>query len=267
MFGSRRIRELETQLSELQHKLDSCTRENAKLNQDFASASSKAASLEKQVEDLELRRQEDQQKLDSSAQDNEKLTQELETERGKVSELETELHKFDDAKHLMEEAQDSKDEYDCLKGLYLNKRQEFEDGMEAKERAFAEETAQKRASLDEEIRSCRQANQKYVTSSVKAFAESYNYYLNQIKLLMDTLSAVATQTGEKLFAGDNGDLKARIGHQIQERLTSGADSLKSDGDLLLFGSAKEEKEAPEEPAAEGPAEAAAEEPAAEEPAE
>ncbi len=256
MFGSRRIRELETQLSELQHKLDSCTRENDKLNRDFASASGKASLLEKQVQDLELRRQEDQQKLDSSAQDNEKLTQALEAERGKVSELETELRKFDDAKHLMEEAQDSKDEYDCLKGLYVTKRQEFEDGMEAKEQAFAEETAQKRARLDEEIRGARQANQEYVTSSVKAFAESYSYYLNQIKLLMDTLSAVATQTGEKLFSGDNGDLKARIGHQIQERLTSGADSLKSDGDLLLFGSAKEEKEEKEAPAG-----AAAEEPA------
>ena len=244
MFGSRRIRELEAQLSELQHKLDSCNQEKEKLTQDFASARGKASLLEAQLHGLELQRQEDQQKLDSRAEDNEKLTQELEAERGKVSELKTELSKFDDAKRLMEDAQNSKDEYECLKELYVTKRQEFDNSMEEKEKAFAAETAQQRAILDKEIRDNRQANQKYVTSSVKAFAESYNYYLNQIKLLMDTLSAVATQTGENLFSGENGDLKARIGHQIQERLTSGTALLKGEGDVLLFGSAKEEAEEP-----------------------
>ena len=231
MFGGRRIRELEAQLSALQRKLDSCTKENEKLTQDFASAHGKASMLEAQLQDLERQRQE-----------NEKLTQALETERGKVSELETELSKFDDAKRLMKEAQDSKDEFEALKGLYMNKRQEFEDGMEEKEKAFAEETAQQRASLDKEIRDSRQANQEYVTSSVKTFAESYNYYLNQIKLLMDTLSDVAAQTSGNLFSGENGDLKARIGHQIRERLTSGTDALKGEGNVLLFASAKEDAE-------------------------
>ena len=242
MFGSRRIRELEAQLSELQHKLDSCNKENEKLTQDFTNARGKASLLEAQLHGLELQRQEDQRKLDSRAEDNEKLTQELEAERGKVSDLQTELSKFDDAKRLMEEAQISKDEFECLKGLYVTKRQEFEEGMEAKEKAFEEETAQKRAGLDKEIHDSRQANQKYVTSSVKTFAESYIYYLNQIKLLMDTLSDVATQTGENLFSGENSDLKARIGHQIQQRLTTSTALLKGEGDVLLFSSGKEEAE-------------------------
>ena len=211
MFGSGKIKELESQLALLQSKLDTSTQENGR------------------------------------------LTQELESARGRISELEAQLNDFDLAR-LKEEARASRAEYEGLKELYTRKNQEFDDNVEEEEQNFAREAALQRFNLENEIRDNRQANQDYVTSTVKSFGESYNYYLNQIKLLMDTLSAVATQTGEKLFSGDNGDLKARIGHQIQERLTSGADSLKSDGDLLLFGSAKEEKEAPAEAAAEEPAE-------------
>ncbi len=67
---------------------------------------------------------------------------------------------------------------------------------------------------------------------------------------MDTLSGVATQTGEDLFSGENDDLKTRIGHQIRQQLATDADAMKNDGDLLLFSGVKEEEEANEEAAPE-----------------
>ena len=199
MFGSGKIKELESQLAQLQSKLDTFTQENGR------------------------------------------LTQELESARGRVSELEAQLNDFDLAA-LKEEARASKAEYEGLKELYARKNKDFDESVEEEEQKFAREAALQRFNLDNEIRDNRQANQDYVTSTVKTFGESYNYYLNQIKLLMDALGDVASQTGAALFSGENADLKARIGHSMRERLKSGTDSLKSDGgDLLLIGNAEEEE--------------------------
>ena len=48
---------------------------------------------------------------------------------------------------------------------------------------FARDQALQRHNLENEIRDNRQANQEYVANTVKTFGESYNYYLNQIKVV------------------------------------------------------------------------------------
>ncbi len=199
-------------------------------------------ALEAQVSEL-------QGKLDACAQENEKLTQALEAARARIAALEA-LPEDGLLKCLRDEAEVSKAEYEALKELYARKAQELTSAMEEKEQKFAREVARQRAKLEIELRDSRQASQDYVTDSVKTFSDSYNYYLNQVKLLMDTLSGVATQTGEDLFSGENDDLKTRIGHQIRQQLATDADAMKNDGDLLLFSGVKEEEEANEEAAPE-----------------
>jgi len=201
MFGSKKIQELEAQVSELQSKLS----------------------------------QETAQKND--------LAQQLESARQQIAEMESQLHDFD-LEQAKESARASRAEYEGLKDLYTRKNREFDDAREEAEQSFAREEALKRHNLENEIRDNRQANQDYVTSTVKSFGESYNYYLNQIKLLMDALGDVATRTGEALFAGENADLKSRFGSQMRDTLKSGTDGLKGDtGDLILIGSAEVEEKA------------------------
>ena len=92
-----------------------------------------------------------------------------------------------------------------------------------------------------------------MASTVKSFGESYNYYLNQIKLLMDALGNVATRTGEALFSGGNDDLKSRFGSLMRDTLKTETGDLKGDaGDVVLIGSL-DEPEAPEEAAGEAEA--------------
>lgn len=241
------LQELEAQVRELQGKLDACTEENKKLTEEYELAAGINQELEAKVNEL-------QGKLDASVQETEKLTQEngkLAQENGKLAqELEAARERItmfetlpEDAvlKCLRDEALVSKAEYEALKDLYTRKSQELNGILEEKEQKFAKEMANQRAKLEIELRDSRQASQDYVTDSVKTFSDSYNYYLSQVKLLMDTLSDVATQTGEELFTGENDDLKTRIGHQIREQLATDADAMKNDGDLLLFGSVKEEE--------------------------
>ncbi|MBQ8109426.1 MAG: hypothetical protein IJ124_04590 [Clostridia bacterium] len=207
MFGSKRIQELETQLSELQSKLSKETAEKSELAQSLESANRRISELEEQLNDFDL----EQLKADASA---------------------------------------SRAEYEGLKDLYTRKNREFDESREQAEQDFARDAALQRHNLENEIRNNRQANRDYVTSTVKTFGESYNYYLNQIKLLMDALGDVATRTGEALFNGENDDLKSRIGSQMRDALKSGTDGLRSDGgDVILIGSTDEAVEA-EEPAQE-----------------
>ena len=78
---------------------------------------------------------------------------------------------------------------------------------------------------------------------MKTFAGSYQYYLDQVRGLMDALSQAARETGESLFAGETGNIKERFGAKILEHLQDNADTLKQGtGDLLLIGA----EEAPEE---------------------
>ena len=218
----------------------------------------------KKIQELEAKVQELQEKLTREATEKADLTQQLESANRRIAEVEAELNDFDLAR-LKEEAKASRAEYEGLKDLYVRKNQEFDDFKEVEEETFARDQAMQRHNLENEIRDNRQANQDYVTSTVKTFGESYNYYLNQIKLLMDALGDVATRTGEALFSGENADLKARFGSQMRNVLKSGVDSLKDSAgdDVVLIGSLDEPEPEPEEPPVEEPAEEPIEEPAEE----
>ena len=217
MFGSGKKQELENQVKNLKERLDREQQEKAELQQQLKAAQEKAAGLEQ-----------------------------------KMAELEESMRDVD-YEQLKEQARTTVAEYEGLKQLYTGKVQAFESAKEEEEQQFARESARKRYDLDNEIRDNRQANQDYVAQTVQTFSESYNYYLDQIRVLMDALKDVAASTGSTLFAQPNGDLKASFGRQMVEKLKSGADALRSDtGDRMLIGSAEE----PVEEAAEAVAEEA-----------
>ena len=176
---------------------------------------------------------------------------ELESARAKAMELEQRWENSD-FEQLKRDARAREAEFEGLKELYHRKNEEFDSQKEEREQAFAREAAAERFSLEEEIQDNRQANMEYVTRTVKTFGESYNYYLNQIRALMDALGAVATRTGEALFSGDNEDLKTKFGLQMVEELKNTTGEMSSgNGDLMLIGSAEAMEMAEDEVALEG----------------
>ena len=213
----------------------------------------------KKIQELEARVRELTESLGKQQSENASLTQQLETARSRISEMEAQLNDFDLAQ-AVEEAKASRAEFEGLKELYTRKNREFDDFKEEEEQRFARDQALQRHNLENEIRDNRQANQDYVTSTVKTFGESYNYYLNQIKVLMDALGSVATRTGEALFSGGNADLRASFGHQMRDLLKSGVDAYGDDGVVVeaedvpeAVGEAREVAEYPAAPEAAEPA--------------
>ena len=191
----------------------------------------------KRIQELEDQVQQLQEKLTREQSEKNDFSQQLAAATGRVAELEAQLKDFD-LDRLREEAKAAQAEYEGLKELYAKKIKEFDDSKEQKEESFAREQANARHNLENEIRDNRQANQEYVANTVKTFGESYNYYLDQIKVLMDGLSQVASTTGAALFSGENTDLKARFGSEMRNVLKPGVDSLKdaAGDDVVLIGS-------------------------------
>ena len=80
---------------------------------------------------------------------------------------------------------------------------------------------------------------------VKSFGESYMYYLNQIKVLMDALGDIAIHTGAALFTEeyDGRNLMTTIGQEMVGKLKSEADMLRGDENengVVLIGNVAEE---------------------------
>ena len=210
----------------------------------------------KKIQELEDKVRELTESLSRQQSENASLTQQLDTASSRIREMEAQLKDFD-LERAREEAKASRAEFEGLKDLYTRKNREFDEYKEEEEQRFARDQALQRHNLENEIRDNRQANQDYVTSTVKTFGESYNYYLGQIKVLLDALGNVATRTGETLFAGGNADLRASFGHQMRDLLKSGVDAFNDEEEELVV----EAEDVPEvaEEAAE-PAPEAAEEP-------
>lgn len=195
----------------------------------------------KRIQELESQLQSLQEKLNQETSENTSLRDQLESANRRVADLENQLNDFDLEK-LKAEAKSTQAEYEGLRDLYKQKKQEFDDSKEEEEKSFARDQALKRHNLENEIRDNRNANQEYVTQTVKTFSESYNYYLNQIKLLMDALGAAATRTGEALFSAENANLKERFGAQLRDTLKTGMGQLGTGtGDLIFIGAEEEEK--------------------------
>ena len=219
----------------------------------------------KKIQELEDKVRELTESLSRQQSENATLTQQLDTANSRVREMEAKLNDFD-LERAKEEAKASRAEFEGLKDLYTRKNREFDEYKEDEEQRFARDQALQRHNLENEIRDNRQANQDYVTSTVKTFGESYNYYLGQIKALLDALGNVATRTGETLFAGGNADLRASFGHQMRDLLKSGVDAFNDEEEELVV-EAEDVPEVVEEAAEAAPEAAEAAEAAAEEPME
>ena len=205
--------------------------------------SNRIQGLESQIRNLKSQ-------LESEKKEAERLTGELNTAKRKIAELEQKLVNTD-YEALKAEQASSKAEYEGLRDLYSKKVKEFDDSREEEERAFARKAALDRFNLENEIQENRQANQDFVAQTVRTFSDTYNYYLNQIKVLMDALSSVAAQTGEALFEAPTDDLKTNFGLRMAEQLRSETDELQGDsGDLILIGSVDEGEKAEETEAGE-----------------
>ena len=210
-------------------------------------ASQKIQMLESRIRELDDRLGQVTREKEQAISEITGLKQQLTDFREKVSELEAQLADRD-LEQLKEEVRTKRAEYEGLKELYYRKIQEFEQSKEAKEQEFAKEEAISRYNLENEIRDNRQANQEYVAGTVKNFSDSFNYYLNQIKLLMDALGDVASQTGETLFLSGSEDLKAKIGQEMADKLRNETDDLRDGDGLVLIASSGEEnaEETPEQ---------------------
>ena len=235
MFGSGKLKELETQLTAFKGKLEAAVKEKTDLAEQLQKTKEKVQSLEKQLAESEAAAKE------------------------KIEELSRQLEESEGAA-LQEQARKTIVEYEGLKELYTRKNQEIDSIRESTEEGFAREAATKRHDLEEEIATNRADNEALVSETVQTFAGSYQYYLDQVRGLMDALSQAAQETGASLFRGDTANIKERFGAKILEHLQESANTLKQDsGDLLLIGAEEAEAapEAPEEAVEE--AEAAAEE--------
>ena len=222
----------------------------------------------KKIQELEDKVRELTESLSKQQSENASLTQQLDSANSRIRDMEAQLMDFD-LEQAREEAKASRAEFEGLKDLYTRKNREFDEYKEEEEQRFARDQALQRHNLENEIRDNRQANQEYVASTVKTFGESYNYYLNQIKVLMDALGSVATRTGEALFSGEKVDLRSSFGHQMRDLLKSGVDAFNEEEEELVVEAedipevVEEAEEAvskePEEAVSEEPEEAAPEE--------
>ena len=186
----------------------------------------------KKIEELEARVRELTESLSKQQAENAELTQQLDSAKSRIADMEAQLMDFDLAQ-AKEEARASRAEFEGLKDLYSRKNREFDEYKEEEEQRFARDQALQRHNLENEIRDNRQANQEYVANTVKTFGESYNYYLNQIKVLMDALGNVATRTGAALFSGESADLRSSFGNQMRDLLKSGVEAFGEESDDLV----------------------------------
>lgn len=188
----------------------------------------------------ELHIQHLQESLDKMTEEKKKAEKDLENARAKISELETKLTQTD-LEVLKKETRETQAEYEGLKGLYLRKNQDFDSSLQSKEESYAKEEALARHHLKEEIAQQKLDTEKYVSETVKTFNETYNYYLNQIKVLMNALGSVASDTGLKLFSGEELDLKTEFGREMVNALKQETDTLpQGSGDRILIGTSEEE---------------------------
>ena len=207
-----------------------------------------------------FKKKETMAKLVKATQEKEELENQLKNAREKMQALEKELAsakeqigemeavlKDTDLEAMKKTAKQSAAEYEGLKELYAGKIREFDTSRATREEEFARESAVKRHNLEEEIRTGREENQEQVSNTVKVFAGSYLYYMDQIRTMMDALSQAAAETGKTLFSGEAGDIKERFGASVAEHLRNDVGALEQGtGDRLLISAEDEIPEKAEE---------------------
>ena len=197
-------------------------------------------------------------KFENEVKEKAGLAQQLESARSRIQDLEKQLAESENVA-LKKKAEQTVVEFEALKALYAQKNKEIDAVREETEESFAVEAATRRHALKEEIQQHREANQAMVANTVETFTDSYRYYLDQLRGLMDALSSAVSETSGSLFDGKPQNLKERFGAKILEHLQEKAGTLKQDkGDLLLIGGEEPQEASPAEPGAEEAAEEAAE---------
>ena len=272
MFGSKKIAELENQVLTQKHKYEQSETDKLELEK-------KITQLKKEKEDLDaevLSLAKEKSELEQAKRDWEKEKKDLDSEVLTLTKEKAELEKEKsalekekdgleqekaalaeqledrDLEELRHQAKATLAEYEGLKELYARKIQEFDASREGKEAEFARQAAMDRFNLENEISENRRANEEFVSSTVQTFSETFNYYLNQIRLLTDALGKVASETGGNLFSADLEHLRANFGHDMISALKSETVGLQEDsGNRILIGSSEDaSRDASKEDAAE-----------------
>ena len=200
--------------------------------------------------EFEMRMEHLKESMDKLGEEKKGVEKNLEKARARISELEEKLAQTE-VESLRKEARETLAEAQGLKELYLRKNEDFDSNMQAESENYAKEEVRARRKFNEELAQQKKDTEEYVGDTVETFSETYNYYLNQIKVLMDALGQVATKTGKHLFSGEEVDLKTEFGRRMMRALKQEAETLPQEGgNRVLFGAPEEEEEKKEEPKAE-----------------
>ena len=200
--------------------------------------------------EFEMRMEHLKESMDKLGEEKKGVEKNLEKARARISELEEKLAQTE-VESLRKEARETLAEAQGLKELYLRKNEDFDSNMQAESENYAKEEVRARRKFNEELAQQKKDTEEYVGDTVETFSETYNYYLNQIKVLMDALGPVATKTGKHLFSGEEVDLKTEFGRRMMRALKQEAETLPQEGgNRVLFGAPEEEEEKKEEPKAE-----------------
>jgi chromosome segregation protein len=222
---------LETAAAELDHQLKSEKEKNAALMQDLSDTRSGNSSLQERLDSAGSQITELEENLSAANSNISDLEQSLAAANANISDLEAKLTDTD-LEELKEKARVTLVEVEGLRSMYAKKIQEFDETLDEKEELFAKEDAVQRYNLEKEIQDDRQANRDYVSNTVKEFSESFNYYLNQIRMLMDALGDVAARTGTTLFQERDQKLLTSIGEAMVEKIHD-EDELDPEGVVLI----------------------------------
>ena len=239
---STKVTDLERSLDEavsvasaLEGKLSESDSRNAELEKLLSEANTRAEDLEEELSSANTRISDLQEELSVSHSNILSLEHNLSEAQSSISELEAKLTDTD-LEQMKAQVRDTQVELEGIRNLYNRKIKDFEDSLAEKEEAFARNNEILRRNLDNEIQESRCANEAYVSDAVKRFSESYNYYLNQIRLFTDALSQVAAETGQALFSGGlaDGDLRSSIGRSMVARMQADTDLLRSDDNAMVL---------------------------------
>ena len=242
------LSKLESYSTDLSYQLKTIQEKYSALEQNLSDSEAEKASLQECLEVAESKNSELQEKLSAATANNEDLEQKLGTAYQNISELEAKLCDTD-FEALKEQERVTLVELEGLRDLYTKKIQDFDNSIEERQEAIEKENSIQRYNLEKEIQEDRQANQEYVSNTVKEFGESFNYYLDQVKVLMNALSHVATKTGENLFKEKEKKLKTILGEAVAEEISG--EELDPDGVVLIKGSKEKWDDKPSIPEGEG----------------
>ena len=242
------LSKLEFYSTDVSYQLKTIQEKYSALEQNLSDSEAEKASLQECLEVAESKNSELQEKLSAATANNEDLEQKLGAAYQNISELEAKLCDTD-FEVLKEQERVTLVELEGLRELYTKKIQDFDNSIEERQEAIEKENSIQRYNLEKEIEEDRQANQEYVSNTVKEFGESFNYYLDQVKVLMNALSHVATKTGENLFKEKEKKLKTILGEAVAEELSG--EALDPDGVVLLKGSKEKWDDKPSIPEGEG----------------